>query len=888
MLSCGVSTTQAPSVFQAVLRFASNGQGAERKTPSQQTLSSWRQGLGTLALLQGAVTLALCVSYTLHDDLTTKNKLKLGCAVLRCEMPDGSFELVALGGVFTHANGTAKECVAQIIAAFDQAEVLLSTARAYLAKDEVDYQWIPEVEKGTLGRTQPMCSQSDHANAAKATNHLLHATSFSNLVYMVGCQDHVRTNIADAATKRSDILVKELLGEKEPQEFASEAEITSSFIREVYLEFFGNYEFGQNDGFKAFVDERAPTKYVRLLPVLGHRNDVYVENAGRLLSLIDLITAYLYDLKITKEGGLNQLEWKILKRCGNIQIRADLRAQSILWFTILQPYRILANSKELNVSYLGISPYVRTMEKVLGKAAVEGFEEIINTDVFGNAALMKKIQNYRDQNPEAWRLASQVDDLVPEELARDLQKAQARAALDKLHDLASELCEEGKYANPSEVMQKAMVSTLPVNRPAESLFGRYNYWMKFLQNASHFTLSTLTAVNTNHTIEWLLKFAVMVRDSLVRFGRWQGPKAAKADRKKLSDEAKQSEHDKAERRTHAADLARTRRVEAAVLDLRCGEFVKSAAALKISLQTVKTQCHDWECSEIQTTEAQLEFIKLQNKLWKRAGAPKVLIAVASYKDEDTEKRVDHTVKHMTEKLEELMVAVSTNPSILVPPQDPMAIFMRSLSFRGEEARGKLKALVEAEMGKLRETEEAIKLEAQLLHQQRLKKASDAGEKRKAKSRMRDESDGDISEEEDTEEEDTDEESSTSSEEASQEGNEGSEDEKTESTVEDPSGDEKKDDMIFSTWEEAMPDGGIRLDQPSGLTKKPLLNKKILLRGDHGWFRGHIRNVKRSGLVIIRYQIEIDGRRQQPLDMYQNLTMKSYGVDDIPGAWVLFK
>jgi hypothetical protein len=475
ILSRGVSTTQAASVFQAVLRFASKGQGAARKTPTQQTLSAWRQGLGTVALLQGAVTLARCVSYTLHDDMTTKNKLKLGCAVLRCEMPDGSFELVALGGVFTHANGTAAECVAQIIAVFDQAEALLSTARSYLVKDKVDHHWIPEVAKGTLGRTQPMCTQSDHANAAKATNSLLHETSFDNLVYQLGCQDHVRTNMADVATKGSDILVKEQLGEKEPQEFASEAEISSSFIREVYLEFFGNYEYGQNDNFKAFADERAPGKYVRLLPVLGHRNDVYVENAGRLLSIIDLITAFLYDLKITKDGGLNKLEWKILKRCGNMQIRADLRAQSILWFAILQPYRILANSKELNVSYLGISPHVQKMEKVLARAAVEGFQEIINTDVFGNADLRKKIQTYRDHNPEAWRMASQVDDLVPEDLARELQKAQARAALDKLHDLASELCEGGKYANPSEAMQKAMISALPVNRPAESLFGRYNY-----------------------------------------------------------------------------------------------------------------------------------------------------------------------------------------------------------------------------------------------------------------------------------------------------------------------------------------------------------------------------------------------------------------------------
>ena len=126
-------------------------------------------------------------------------------------------------------------------------------------------------------------------------------------------------------------------------------------------------------------------------------------------------------------------------------------------------------------------------------------------------------------------------------------------------------------------------------------------------------------------------------------------------------------------------------------------------------------------------------------------------------------------------------------------------------------------------------------------------------------------------------------SKTRGEEGSQEGTEGSEDEDDEGSVEDHSGDEKQDDMIFSSWQEAMPKGGVSLEQPSGLTKKPLMNKKILLRGDHGWFRGRIQNVKRSGLVIIRYQIDTDDGKQQPLDMYQSLTMKPYGAQNIAGA-----
>ena len=85
--------------------------GAEFKAPSQQESSRIRQGYGVLSLLHAAIVLATCVSYTLHSDLSTKMGLKLGTAVLRCQMADGSFKLVVLGGLFTQSEAARGPCL---------------------------------------------------------------------------------------------------------------------------------------------------------------------------------------------------------------------------------------------------------------------------------------------------------------------------------------------------------------------------------------------------------------------------------------------------------------------------------------------------------------------------------------------------------------------------------------------------------------------------------------------------------------------------------------------------------------------------------------------------------------------------------------------------------
>jgi hypothetical protein len=187
-----VSSTQAGECFSAALRyFGCEEEMIQEKVcvPGQQSASRWRQALGAVAFLQSAITLALCVSYTLCNDMGSLKHLKLGTCVLRCVMPGGEIEIVALGGMFSQAGGTAEESLQQIVAVFNQAEELLADSKKSLEKQGLDHSWIPHIEPGTLGRRVPACSQADHANAAKLTNTLLRKC-FAKLLHSLGCQDH--------------------------------------------------------------------------------------------------------------------------------------------------------------------------------------------------------------------------------------------------------------------------------------------------------------------------------------------------------------------------------------------------------------------------------------------------------------------------------------------------------------------------------------------------------------------------------------------------------------------------------------------------------------------------------------------------------------------------
>jgi hypothetical protein len=868
-----VSSTQAPECFSATLRYlqVDQQQGKKVCVPAQQTVSRWRQALGAVAFAQSAITVGQCRSYTLGNDLGSLKQLKLGTCPLRCVMPNGDIKVVALGGVFSQAGGTAKESMEQILAVFVQAEALLVALKKLFVKMGLDHSWIPNVEPGTLGRNVSSCSTSDHANAALLTNNLLAEHFSQKLKHSLGCQDHSRVLVAGAATAASDAVLKGKLGPKEVEEFNDSDELTSSFMHELYLYFHDpTYAFGDEAGLKRWMKKNHPgvdSELVPMLMLIGNRNDAFPENAGIVLhNMPSYVKRLLFKHSTGKE--LNALERKILKKAGNVSLLADLRAQAIFFFTMLQPFREAANSTKLNGgrgrSYLQMSPTVQSIERALEKASVEGFEELLSGDLFADDELKEHSDKYKEKHSAAWKAAQTLRDDVPEQFERELQKTMAVAMLEKLRKISGPLCKDGKYANPTAEVIAEMESAPPTNRLSESLLGIYKYLARFTVNASHFTYSGLVAAKLNHTCEWMNSFLPSWRDALVQFGRQQGPVLAAADKVKLEEEEELALEWENDKRVKKAALLRQRRVDSAVLALReQEEHATTTEALEESTRVLEAQCKAAGRTEAQIVAELKTHHRLQINLWKRKGVPKLLIPIASYKDlENPGKRKDHSAASMAEKLAALIVQVSEQPTLLVPvTTEPMQIFLNKLSYRGVRAAGVVRELLEAELAATKAEQATIAEEAAQLY----KTENEAKKARLApmSSNAADEKEPQAGDEVEMSDEEPPDETESDEEESDDEG------EEQVGPV----------DGVAATWQGALPQGAQLLTKPR--TWKSMKNKQIVLCGHTVWYVGKIAKVERRGLVTMR----VDG-----VSRYQELELDLYGTTEgvSPGMWSLFR
>lgn len=364
------------------------------------------------------------------------------------------------GGIFSQSSGTAVESAEQVLGAFKQAEDLLAYFYKLLKKacDDGDIprnfdveSLIPNVSPGTLGREQPACSQSDHVFAAQATVVELQK-SLSNLKYTLNCQDHVRTNMADAGATATNTHLLMLLGEKESEGYSGNGNLVNTFIRGLYKNFQDtSYEYGCANEFRVWMDMFYPGQRITTRRVTGNRNDVYAENAAIILAILKYYTEFLMNRTKSKTGGLNQLESLLLKQCGSSAIRTDLRARALLWISLLQPFRTVSNETDLGRGYSDMYKPIQVMEKVLTTASAEGLEGMLGPGVpdwFEDPELKQHTDKYREKNSRAYATACADDDEIAELFSMKLQKSMAAAALSKLRDLAG--CSQRKASTGSQ------------------------------------------------------------------------------------------------------------------------------------------------------------------------------------------------------------------------------------------------------------------------------------------------------------------------------------------------------------------------------------------------------------------------------------------------------
>ena len=301
---------------------------------------------------------------------------------------------------------------------------------------------------------------------------------------------------------------------------------------------------------------------------------------------------------------------------------------------------------------------IQAMDKELSICSVEGLERAADPDapdIFQDPALKKKTDHYRKKNASAYAAVCKEDPKVPELFEKRLQKALAAGAVSKMRDLAAVLLEEGKYGKPTPQQREEMKSTLPVNRPSESGFAQYDYFLHAVINASHFTYSGMAAGRMQGTVTWLESLPESVRYVLVRGAVQHRQRATTADREKMKKEKKAALEKAKLRQQAAVKKAKESRVQQEVLRLRKDERATSKAGLCTGV------------AQYATKQEKRQYLQLQIRLAKQLGVPQDDLPSATFKRKGSRTRPFHPIEDLQGAVEHMIDEINAGTIQLQPP-----------------------------------------------------------------------------------------------------------------------------------------------------------------------------------------------------------------------------
>ena len=198
--------------------------------PSATTLKKWRPGLLALSDVVAGLKLHHSKHVTLHQDATSDNQRKFACLVL-----DTDQGLVLANGVFTQANGSAKEGANMMWASLSAVQATMeSFAQLLLDKGctHTDSSLLPEkfnLLRMLVDGSKTMANMQDHATVQTAAN-----VEFDKIraeyaaaqylpapekILTAGCGDHKRDNFVKAIRKAINDWLEQKLGGQEHNEF---------------------------------------------------------------------------------------------------------------------------------------------------------------------------------------------------------------------------------------------------------------------------------------------------------------------------------------------------------------------------------------------------------------------------------------------------------------------------------------------------------------------------------------------------------------------------------------------------------------------------------------------------------------------------------------------
>jgi hypothetical protein len=148
------------------------GLGARAHMPAERTCGRWRSALLALSDLRAAVGIAGATRLCLHSDLTSKNTLSLGNAVVKATTDDGQSQNLCVGGVWTQSGKEAEGTVKLVFEyGLDAAEERLRSAKTYGENKGVDMDFLPNLfQKGSLAvhGVHAVGTMQDHAQRKEA------------------------------------------------------------------------------------------------------------------------------------------------------------------------------------------------------------------------------------------------------------------------------------------------------------------------------------------------------------------------------------------------------------------------------------------------------------------------------------------------------------------------------------------------------------------------------------------------------------------------------------------------------------------------------------------------------------------------------------------------
>jgi hypothetical protein len=402
------------------------------------------------------------------------------------------------GGVGPQAGKSAKNTVDSLMGRVEQSVSYAADFIDCLKKEGVigegyDAAWLKEAldaePADVASQVQDFLSEiitigQDHANTAKKTGKLI--------------EDMVKTSGGRAVLhfcwnhKRLNFFVLILLGEakwmaahfpkpKDTVEWREGSNSVTTFMFSTFKMFShltDAYVFGK--GCQDFIlwlsdpDNEFHILHIGFLRMTSSRNDVYFENAPRLLYLWDAMYLFLQQTGPSDDAGASGLRSQLISALESVKMKAMIRARGIWFFQVAEYLRIYTNHKDVDSRVLDMNQCAVALEKLRTSNPAENEAPLFNAShkVFPPHPIVDSLHSkFVAKNNLLFNVTfesdSETDELTQQILSTEIRSIDTKrfASFFKPH------LPGGEFNPPSKDVRERLKDTKPHTDENEGVFG---------------------------------------------------------------------------------------------------------------------------------------------------------------------------------------------------------------------------------------------------------------------------------------------------------------------------------------------------------------------------------------------------------------------------------